>query len=165
MSKDWYKDMRNKRIVQYVREGLSYAEISRKSDVKLSQQRITAIVTSCPDYHSIVADRDRARAQRTAENATDDYQVVRNEKKVRLSPENLKEMTDGKLCWWENKLIGQIKTKAQMIVAIEILFARIKKLEQEIENFSSLSSEASQPDGANSDKKPTGFFDKERKNV
>jgi len=132
MSNDWYKDMRNKRIVQYVREGLSYAEISRKNDVKLSQQRITAIVTSCQDYHSIVADRDKARAQRTVENATDDYQIIREEKQKRLSSKSLETMTDGKLCWWENKLIGQIKTKAQMIIAIEMLLVRVEKLEQEL---------------------------------
>jgi len=121
---------RDLQICDYVKNGLSYSQIARLTN--LSQGTICQIITRRSDYYEIIEARDKARTETIQINLQEDYKKIRTEKNERFTPEKIKQMTDAKLLWHENKIIGQLKTKAQMAAAIKMLIARVEELEKKI---------------------------------
>ncbi len=109
--KDYDTSLRDGMIVRFVRQGKSYAQIARMPAVELSAGRIAEIINTHPDYNNIVTDRNKARLRQMADEAFENYEPIKNEKKKRLTAEKLRKLTIGQL-HKEDQLIFQKVAKA-----------------------------------------------------
>ena len=105
---DLDKACRDNKIIEYIKQGMSYAEVTRLPDIDLCAGTISTIVTSRKNYAQIAAARDKSRLRKISNDAFENYDAVTKEKTKRLTAQKIKKMTIGQLMKEDQSILAKI---------------------------------------------------------